>query len=122
MTAVLLYKDVYKQLLLAFTLNTCCGCVGSFGCFSKNQRKMNFILAVVGLWPQFHSEKQIITHCMLFNCKYVLTQMNLSEPFYITSLNFKVVVKKVVKFQGSLEHCDISGRGICLPLAPNKLL
>lgn len=44
MTAVLLRKDVYKQLLLAFALNTCCGCVGSFGCFSENQTKQGLYL------------------------------------------------------------------------------
>lgn len=60
-TAVLLSKDVCKQFLLAFTLNTCCGCVGSFGCFYKNQSKTKFIFDEVGLWPQFCSEKQIIT-------------------------------------------------------------
>lgn len=97
MAAVLLCKDVCKQLLLAFTLNTCCGCVGSLGCFSKNQSKTKFILVVVGLWSQFRCEKQIITHYALLQCKYVLAQMNLSEPFYIFSLNFKVIVKKQTK-------------------------
>lgn len=97
MAAVLLCKDVCKQLLLAFTLNTCCGCVGSFGCFSKNQSKTKFILVVVGLWSLSHCEKQIITHYALFHCKYELAQVNLSEPFYIPTMNFKVIVKKNTK-------------------------
>lgn len=74
--------------------NTCCGCVGSFGCFSKNQSKPKFILVVVGIWSQFHCEKQIITHYALFQCKYVLAQMNLSQPFYMSRLNFRAIVKK----------------------------
>lgn len=72
MTVVLLSKDVCKQVLLAFTLNTCCGCVGSFEFFSKNQSKTKFIFGEVGLLSQFCSEKQIITHYALCQCKYVL--------------------------------------------------
>lgn len=82
MTAVLFCKGVRKELLLAFILNICCGCAGSSNeHFSKNQSKTKFILVVAGLCSQFRCEKPIITYYVLFQYKYVLAQMNLSEHF-----------------------------------------
>lgn len=76
--------------MLAFTMNTCYGCAGSFGCFYKNQSKTKFIFGDVGLCPQICSERQIITHYALCQCKYVLAQVSLREPFYASSRNLKV--------------------------------
>lgn len=80
---------------VGLTLNTCLGCLGSFGCFPKNQNKIKFVSVAVQLWSQFLCER-LLRHYALFQCIYAQ-----SEPFYISSLNFKALVKG--RSQGSLK-------------------
>lgn len=85
-----------QTMAVGLTLNTCLGCLGSFRCFSKTQNQTKFVLVAVGLMSQYHCERLIIRHYALFQCIYAQ-----SDPFYISSLNFKALVKG--RSQGSLK-------------------